>query len=231
MKNMVKEYDAARMEKNNGYRRLAEKKNLGARGRLSEVYSVTRELAWRDTSTLTKEVPWRDPAKIPYELYGRHLVQAPIIANKRYTEWRTGKPRGPSDEYLKDKAQRAQDTELWENIKFARLEKTRVELREEGKAMDRARRERVLKEKEEAKAKSKGSQSVDEKAMAIQLEKMTHIANNDFELLRKIPSERLARLNMKGWNVGHQVCCVLSGDVRTEGGACAARPCSLFWVA
>ena len=50
-----------------------------------------------------------------------------------------GKAERASKEYLIDKAQRKQDNELWENIKFARLEKTRIELREESKARSLAR--------------------------------------------------------------------------------------------
>ena len=105
---------------------------MGHWGKFSEASRSAREISWRETSKLNGEV------------FGTHLTQPPIIANKRYQEWISGKPQGPSKEYLLDKEQRKQDIELWENIRFARLEKTRTELREESKrrSLEKARERR-----------------------------------------------------------------------------------------
>jgi hypothetical protein len=165
-------------------------KPLGHVGRFNESARAAREISWRATS------------KVNTEVYGTHLKKAPVIAGKRYKEWLTGKPAGPSQEFLVDKEQRRVDQELWENIRFARLEKTRTELREESKARSIARNKARKEEKENAK--KKGNEEADENASAVKLWKAAIIAENEFERLRMMPTKQQQYNGMKGWDYGHQ---------------------------
>ena len=164
---------------------------LGHRGNFNESANVARELSWRDTSLVNKEV------------FGIHLQTPPEIAGKRYKEWLTGKPKGPSKEYLKDKAQRKQDKELWEDIKFARLEKTRNELREESKqrSLEKARARKAAKEALKAKNKAKNAEK---NANAMKLWKKERIDANDFTSLRLLPTKSQSHKSMLNWDAGHQ---------------------------
>ena len=77
-----KEYHETRM-KEITYSTFHEVRPLGWHGAFNESSAVARELSWRDTSKLNTEV------------FGLHLQKAPEIANKRYKEWLSGKPKGP----------------------------------------------------------------------------------------------------------------------------------------
>ena len=187
------EYDKARYENDLTYRTMSDRKPLGAIGKLAEVTSVIKELSWRDTNTLTKEI------------YGIHLTKPPIIAHKRYQEWLSGKPQGPSKQYLYDKAQRRQDAELWDNIKSARLEKTRTEIRAAEIRQSNTQKDKLLKEKADAKAKKK-NKGVDPNsgAGARRLEKQKFIQENNFDSLRLKPTNAQSRTSMRDWDKGHK---------------------------
>ncbi len=194
-KDKVKEYDAKR-ESDAIYRILNEVKKVGMLGRYSEVANVTRELSWRNTSLLINEI------------YGKHLQQPPVIAQKRYKEWLAGKPQGPSKEYLLDKAQRKADNELWDNIKYLRFEKTVVELRQESKERARLRNLERAKEAEELKQslkkKDPNKQKEEEEARqnAYVKTKRQNIEKNAFDKNRMVPSVKEALASMKNWDYG-----------------------------
>lgn len=163
---------------------------MGHWGKFSEASRAAREISWRNTTKLTGEV------------LGTHLLQPPIIANKRYQEWIGGKPKGPSKEFLVDKEQRKQDNELWENIRFARLEKSRTELREESKrrSLEKAKERRLEKER----AKKKNKDGAGDTVSAAKLWYEERIFANEFDLLRKLPTKQQSYDSMKNWNKGHQ---------------------------
>jgi len=178
------------------YKILSETKHLGSFGRYCEVSDVTREISWRNTSTLRGEI------------YKTHLMKAPLIAQKRYVEWMTGKPQGPSKEFLRDKAQRKADSELWEDIKYYRLDKTRTELREEAKESSRQRALARIKEAEELKKsfKKKGDAAKEDdeaQQSVIIATKKANIKDNNFSKNRLVPTLQEATGGMHHWDQGH----------------------------
>jgi len=179
------------------YSILSETKHLGSNGKYCEVGEVTREISWRNTSQLRGEI------------YRTHLMQAPTIAAKRYKEWLTGKPQGPSKEFLQDKAQRKADNELWEDIKYMRLEKTRVELREESKERSRQmallRIQQAADMKKKNKRKGEASNEEDEaRANEMLKTKKKNIEDNNFGANRSMLTQTQAADSMRNWDKGHK---------------------------
>jgi hypothetical protein len=190
-KDRVIDFESKRMEQSATYAALASKPMLGENARMNPVGYVTSELSWRATTKLNREI------------YGDHLTKAPIIAKKRHQEWLTGKPKGPSQAYVTDKAQRKLDNELWEDIRFGRFEKTRVEEREESIARHKAREQKLKDEKEALKKKKSQDQSaLNAKALKAQTRKL--ISLNKFGDLRKLPSDLQLFQSRRNWNAGHQ---------------------------
>jgi hypothetical protein len=198
-KKKIDDHTEIRME-DASYRLLTEVHPLGSLCTTNDVAMVTREISWRNTSKLASEIP---------QILGlrTHLTKAPFIANKRYVEWLTGKPKGPSEAFLKDKAQRKQDSELWDDILHSRLEPTRDEIRAAGKAASKARNAARLKEKEDLKNlnKKKNDKAAGEEAkIAENRSKRKNIEANDFAANRRLPSEDQAKKSLNLWDVGFQ---------------------------
>lgn len=64
---------------------------------------------FREVIELSRETSWRSTSKP----YGE-------IAHKRYLEYLANLPKGPTQEEIIAKQQKANDNELWEKIKSAR---------------------------------------------------------------------------------------------------------------
>ncbi len=75
------------------YRVVANVPKMGKEANFKELLQHTTESSWRSTS----------------QPYG-------VIAHKRYLEYLTNLPKGPSEEEIRDKLQRKTDKDLWDNI-------------------------------------------------------------------------------------------------------------------
>lgn len=75
------------------YKRIAVPSEIATHGNFVEILQYTTEESWKATS----------------RPYGEQ-------AHKRYLDYIANIPKGPTDEEIRDKAQRAMDKELWDNI-------------------------------------------------------------------------------------------------------------------
>ena len=166
------------------YKEIALLRSLGVNGATEEVAQVTREISWRATAR-----------------------PEGVIAKKRYKEWLSGTPKGPSQAFLKDREQRKKDNELWENIKYDRLKKSKKQERLERKQRAEAyaaelkeKADRIEKEKE-ALALGKALLGKADEAKQRRFRELISAAK--FEEIRVAPSDVDQSRSMKEWNKGH----------------------------
>eukprot|EP01039_Chlorochromonas_danica_P003628 gene3628-3973_t len=153
------------------YCRYAVPQTVASDGRFNELLNQTIPLSWQATS----------------QPYGE-------IAHKRYLEYLANLPKGPSEEELRDKAQRQMDQDLWAQIITGHLEPTKQDI------------ERAKEEKRRQELRDLGlledEYDMGEITLTKDELKRQYMRNEEFEKLRTLPTRREFNASMHRWHRG-----------------------------